>query len=145
MNILKVITPKRITGNFGEKAAVKHLKKLHYKILERNYAAIGSEIDIIAKNKDTVVFVEVKTRTVGHESPMESRPAASVNFEKQKKIIKLASYYLAGYPALSLAENMRIRFDIIEVYVRDENEKKKLENICHIEGAFRRNYEIYKH
>ena len=145
MNILKVLTERRITGNFGEDAAAKHLKKHGYRILERNYVALGNEIDIIAKSKDSLIFVEVKTRTVGHESELESRPAASVNYEKQRKIISAASYYLSQNEYNPKLFGLNVRLDVIEVYIKTENGKRKTDKICHIEGAFRRDYEIYKH
>ena len=86
MNILKILTVKREIGNIGELAAVKFLRKNGYKILERNYVAAGYEIDIIAENRDYTVFTEVKTRTLGAQSPKEARPASSVTPEKQRKL-----------------------------------------------------------
>ena len=128
MNILKILTTNRIKGNIGEDAAAKFLKRKKYKILERNYIALGCEIDIIAENKDTIAFVEVKTRTVGTESDKEIRPAASVTPEKQRKIIKAAKFYTHNRPA-----EKHLRLDIIEVYL---NEDKKVDKILHFEGAF---------
>ena len=79
MQILKLLTRNRIIGNYGEKAAVSYLKKNKFKILEQNYIAHNNEIDIIAKNKEFLVFVEVKTRTVGVNSKSDTtRPAAAV-------------------------------------------------------------------
>lgn len=63
MNILKTT---RQIGNSGEDLACKFLRKSGYQIVARNYLIRGGEIDIIAKDKDTLVFVEVKTR-FGHE------------------------------------------------------------------------------
>ena len=131
MNILKVLTERRKTGNLGEDAAAKLLKKHGYKILARNYEAVDSEIDIIAENKSTTVFVEVKTRTLGHESPKEPRPASSVTPDKQRKIITAAKYFLGTHRT-----GKRVRFDIIEVYV---DEKKKVQKILHLESAFNYN------
>lgn len=54
---------KKLLGRTGEVKAEKFLKKLGYKILAKNYKTVVGEIDIIAKDGDTVVFVEVKTRT----------------------------------------------------------------------------------
>ncbi len=144
MNILKILTPKRITGNFGENAAARYLRKKGYKILERNFVAGGNEIDIIAKSRDTIAFIEVKTRTVGKESPLEPRPAAAVDYEKQRKIIASASLYLTNLQTRGKAEGLRARLDVMEVYVSD-TKKKKTEKIIHIEGAFRKNHEIYQH
>ena len=131
MKILEVLTEKRKIGNIGEKAAAKALKKSGFKILEKNFVALGYEIDIIAKNKEFLVFCEVKTRTIGHESLNETRPASSVTPKKQQKIISLAKYY---YSRKKLGR--KIRFDIIEVFV---SEKKKVERINYLESAFNYN------
>ena len=128
MNILKVLTEKRRTGNVGEDAAARLLRKHGYRILERNYAELGAEIDIIAKNREYYVFVEVKTRTLGHQSPKEPRPASSVTPEKQRKIITVAKWYLGTLP-----RGRKIRFDVIEVYL---DEEKKVQRIMHLENAF---------
>ena len=128
MNILKVLTERRKTGNVGEDAAAKFLRKHGYRILERNFAELGAEIDIIAKNREYYVFVEVKTRTLGHQSPKEPRPASSVTPEKQRKIITVAKWYLGTVP-----KGRKIRFDVIEVYL---NEEKEVQRIMHLENAF---------
>ena len=134
MNILKVLTEKRKTGNIGEDAAAKFLRKHGYRILERNYAELGAEIDIIAKNREYYVFVEVKTRTLGHQSPKEPRPASSVTPEKQRKIIKCAACFLGRYP-----EKPRVSFDVIEVYIEDGQIGVKIKEIKHIQNAFDKN------
>ena len=131
MNILKILTVKREIGNIGELAAVKFLRKNGYKILERNYVAAGYEIDIIAENRDYTVFTEVKTRTLGAQSPKEARPASSVTPEKQRKIIATAKYYLAAH-----ASGRRIRFDVVEVYL---DQSKKVHDIVHLKSAFNYN------
>jgi len=128
MKILEILTEKRKIGNVGERAAEKLLRKSGYKILERNYVALGYEIDIIACDREHTVFCEVKTRTLGKESNKESRPASSVTPEKQKKIITVAKYYNANK---NLSRKMR--FDIIEVFVDDA---KKVQDIKHLTGAF---------
>ena len=135
MNILKILTPKKIIGNFGEKAAAKHLKKNGYKILDKNYVALGAEIDIIAKKENVVAFIEVKTRSTKSLGYKEARPASSVTPEKQRKIIKSAAHYLHRH-----SFNSRIRLDVIEVYT-EENAKGeiKVNQIKHIEGAFDKN------
>ncbi|MBE6635134.1 MAG: YraN family protein [Ruminococcaceae bacterium] len=128
MNILKILTGKRIVGNIGEDAACSYLKKQKYKIKGRNYVAAGHEIDIIAENREYVAFVEVKTRTAGHESIKESRPAASVTPEKQRSIISAARSYAA-----SLNTNKKYRFDVAEVIISEE---KEVLDINYIESAF---------
>lgn len=131
MKILEVLTGKRKTGNKGEKIAVKELKKSGYKIISRNYVANNSEIDIIAENKSTVIFVEVKTRTLGYDNRREPRPASSVTPEKQRKIISAAKYYLGGK-----SNDKRVRLDVIEVYLNKDGTKNK---VVHIENAFNAN------
>lgn len=128
MHILKIRTEKRITGNIGEDAACRYLRKNKYKILARNYISDGHEIDIIAVNREFICFVEVKTRTVGHEDGRELRPASSVNEEKQKAIITAARGFAA-----TLDGSKQLRFDVAEVFL---TENKKVERISYLESAF---------
>ena len=115
-------------------AAAKLLKKKGYKILERNYTALGAEIDIIARKDNLTVFVEVKTRNVKHLGYKEGRPGSSVTPEKQRKIIKVASYYQKNHRL-----DTRLRLDVIEVYTEGEGRFNKIKEIKHIEGAFDKN------
>lgn len=78
------------TGTLGENLAIKYLKKLNYKILERNYRIIGGEIDIVCKDKDYLVFVEVKTR-YSHEFGL---PSESITSFKIKALLKTALFYI---------------------------------------------------
>ena len=134
MNILKIKTPKMELGALGEKMARRYLKRNRYKIVERNFVADGHEIDIIAEDRDTLAFVEVKTRTVGHENPNEPRPASSVDAEKQRGIIAAARFYAAYNPV-----GKKKRFDIVEVYVNEENGKYTLAEIKHLKNTFNLN------
>lgn len=121
---MKKFSTKNI-GEMGEEYAVKFLNKKKYKILERNYRKRYGEIDIIAENKNYIVFVEVKTR---HTDSMTSASDA-VNRQKQLKIIKTASLYLAENETEKFC-----RFDVCEVYVNAAN--LKLVDINYIEAAF---------
>lgn len=112
-------------GEKGEEYTVKFLEKKKYKILERNYRKRYGEIDIIAENKNYIVFVEVKTR---HKDSMTSA-ADAVNRQKQIRIIKTASLYLAENETEKFC-----RFDVCEVYVNSDN--LKLVDINYIEAAF---------
>ena len=141
MKILNILTPKRLIGNLGERAAARYLKRRGYKILERNYVNSGHEIDIIARKNSITVFIEVKTRTVGHQDPREPRPASSVNATKQKAIIETARRYLSAHRTES-----RKRFDIIEVYTEYTGKKYIIKDIRHLENTFNINtaYTPYK-
>ena len=134
MNILKVLTERRVTGNFGEGEAAKLLKKKGYKILAKNHVEGDGEIDIIAADSEFTVFVEVKTRKYGVDNPVKPRAAASVTPEKQRRIIKAAKTYLAYNPT-----DKKVRFDVIEVYYDTEGAKRCVREINHLESAFSTN------
>ena len=131
MNILKVLTERRVTGNFGEGEAAKLLKKKGYKILAKNHVEGDGEIDIIAADSEFTVFVEVKTRKYGVDNPVEPRAASSVTPEKQRRIIKAAKTYLAYNPT-----GKKVRFDVIEVYYDTDGAKRRVREINHLESAF---------
>ncbi len=76
-------------GNQGENLACEHLKKQGYKILERNYRIRGGEIDIVAREGNTLVFVEVKTRW-SHDYGL---PVESMTPWKIKALLKTAKFY----------------------------------------------------
>lgn len=134
MRVLKILTPKRIIGNLGEREASRYLRRHGYRIVKKNYTALGAEIDIIARKKNVTAFVEVKTRNVKYLGYKEARPASSVTPEKQRKIIKAASYYVSHHPT-----DTRLRLDIIEVYTEDINGRIRIKEIKHIENAFDKN------
>lgn len=131
MNILKIKTPKRQLGSYGERMARRYLRHHGYRILKKNFVADSHEIDIIAASRDTVAFVEVKTRSVGHENPNEPRPASSVDAQKQRGIIKAARFYTAYNPS-----DKKKRFDIIEVYVNNKNGRYSVADIKHLVNTF---------
>jgi putative endonuclease len=106
-------------GKLGEALAVKYLKKQGYEIICVNYKTPLGEIDIIARDKDTIVFVEVKSRT----SSAYGSAKAAVTPEKQKKISKNALYYLKTPSQM----NIRARFDVVAVH--SSNEKCEVEII----------------
>ncbi len=130
MRVLKVATDERRLGDFGEKEAAKFLRKAGYKILHTNYVDRGHEIDIVAQNKEYLVFVEVKTRDISKSNPKEPRPASAVDKKKQMSII-LAAKYLA-----LTVKGKKKRFDVIEVYVDGSGPCPKIVDIKHLIGAF---------
>ena len=116
---------KKLLGGIGEKYAVKYLKKNKYKILEQNYVTHFGEIDIIAKDNDCYVFIEVKTRT----SDKFGEPMEAVTPYKQRHVIRSAQSYLM---LNQIDENqVEIRFDVIEV--KSDNGKNE---INHVKNAF---------
>ncbi len=134
MNILKVLTQKRVTGNIGEDKAADFLRSCGYKIIKRNYTCPAGEIDIIAENEATLAFIEVKTRTEARISKKEVRPAAAVTPEKQRKIISCAKYFIGKRPP-----EKRISLDVIEVYLTKDESGADLSRAVHIKNAFNYN------
>ena len=84
-------TNKRSTGNYGEQLAEEFLKNLGYEIVKKNFHYGHGEIDLIAKDKDVLVFVEVKYR----KNLDFGEPEYAVNKSKQNQIRKIAEAYLA--------------------------------------------------
>ena len=109
-------------GQKGEDLAAEHLKKAGYKILYRNWKWGKHEIDIIAENKDFIIFAEVKTRTDDYQM----HPVTAVTSEKQKSIIWAAEGYLKKFNI-----DKESRFDVITIIKKDEDFE-----IDHIEDAF---------
>ena len=109
-------------GIKGEEEAKKHLLGKGYKILHINWKSGKREIDIIAEDKDFIVFVEVKTRTDDYHM----HPRHAVTSEKQKSIIYAAQNYLERYKI-----DKESRFDIISVITDG-----KTTEVEHIEDAF---------
>ena len=98
-------------GTLGERAAKKHLRRLGLKFLAANFRSDRGEIDLVFRDDDCLVFVEVKTRS----SEKWTRPAASVNAHKRRRLSQCALDYL------KLLKNppVKIRFDIVEVLLAD--------------------------
>ena len=94
-------------GRQGEDAAVRHLKELGYQIVERNYRTMLGEIDIIAKEKGDLVFVEVKTRS----GTGFGVPAESITPRKCRQISKTAMLYLSQHKLTDAPA----RFDVVSV------------------------------
>ena len=109
----------KILGIEGEAKAKQFLIDKKYKVLETNYTTKIGEIDIIAKYKDMIVFVEVKDR----QTKRFGLPREAVTPYKQRKIRLVATQYLQSH---KLLEN-KVRFDCIEILG---------DTITHIENAF---------
>jgi putative endonuclease len=102
-------------GKKGEEVALRFLKKKGYKIIEKNYVCKMGEMDIIAREKDTLVFVEVKTRTSMAFGP----PQLAVNSAKQMQLSKVALYFLKE----NRLEDIKARFDVVAILLRPKGEE----------------------
>ena len=103
---------RHILGKQGEEIAIDYLNKKGYKILEKNFLCRQGEIDVIALEDNYIVFIEIKSRT----NTEFGLPSESVTKKKIKKILKAASYYLY----IRKLENLDVRIDAIEVYIKQE-------------------------
>ena len=120
----------RAFGRICEGVVCKWLEGKGYRIVARNFAVKGAEIDIIASTSDALVFFEVKSRHAGYDASKYGRPARAVNALKQRHIAIAAQSFLKQYPSRKSK-----RFDVIEVIVDEQDTYTSFE-IKHIKSAF---------
>lgn len=113
-------------GAWGEALAAEYLRKKRYQILEANFRTRIGEIDLIASNRQYLVFVEVKLR----KNADFAMAREFVDYRKQGKIRSTAQLYLAYHPT-----QLQPRFDVIEIYAPEGMETKS-PVINHLEDAF---------
>src|SRR5437867_4284527 len=111
-------------GELGERAAKKHLKKLGLKFLTANFRSARGEMDLVFRDDDCLVFVEVKTRS----SEDWMRPAAAVNAERRRRLTRTALDYLR----LLKNPSVKVRFDIVEVLL----ESGQVREVRHLPNSF---------
>ncbi len=114
---------KRVKGDEGELYTQKWLRRHRYKITDTNYSCRFGEIDIIAQKGEYICFVEVKTRS----SNSMDRPAAAVDYHKQRRIITTAGHFLMSFDG-----GLQPRFDVAEVIL----DNGKVKEFNYIENAF---------
>ena len=119
------IRPLDSFGDRGERIAERYLLKQGYVIVDRSYQNAIGEIDLIAVDDRTVVFVEVKTRS-SHE---KGHPAEAVDAEKQKQLTRVGLSYMKWH---HLSE-VSVRFDVIAITWPSRSDEPQIE---HFENAF---------
>ena len=119
--------PRKPLGNFGERVAAAHLEAKGYAILDRNFRVAEAELDLVARDGDTLVFVEVRTRR-GGEAGMA---ALSVNARKALQLQHAAAWYIEEHPHLA---DDPMRIDVVTVELRRDG---TLDKVTHIENAVR--------
>jgi len=117
-------TKAQVRGKWGEKHALEYLKSKNYTLVAESFRSRFGEIDLIVKNPEYIVFVEVKLR----KNSAFAQAREFVGREKQRKMIATANYWLT-----SQRSPLQPRFDVIEVYAPDESARPE---IIHIENAF---------
>ena len=122
---LRRVFPQKTLGRRGEDAAARYLQRLGYKILARGRRLASGELDLVALDGRTIVFVEVKTRTsedVGH-------PADAVDADKQRRLTRLAVTFLKRHGLLEYPS----RFDVVAITWPDSRGRPSIE---HFKNAF---------
>lgn len=113
-------------GRWGEETAAAYLRRKWYRIVEKNYTTRFGEIDLIARNRRFLVFVEVKLR----KNDAHGAARDFVTAAKQDRLRKTAELWLSEHPTL-----LQPRFDVIEVYAPQGSETTK-PKIVHLRDAF---------
>jgi putative endonuclease len=113
-------------GKTGEELAAQHLQRLGYEVLARNHRTRFGELDIVASDGESIVFVEVKTRSAG-----SGRPWDSLHDLKRAQVRRMAAAYLSDVRDRPRAAELR--FDAIGVILGRDGSLVELE---HIQGAF---------
>lgn len=125
-------TPEHLRrGQLGERAAKQHLRRAGLKFLTANFKSARGEIDLVFRDGDCLVFVEVKTRS----SEDWTRPAAAVNARKRRLLTQTALDYLK----LLKHPQVKVRFDIVEVLLKEGEvtEVRHLANTFAMEKPYR--------
>jgi putative endonuclease len=110
---------KKLLGAFGEDEAIKLLKKNGYRILERNFRTRFGEIDVIATDKKTLVFVEVKTRS----SDSHGSAKHAITDKKKSHLVKASLVYMSRLPEDS---EVQVRYDVVAIDRGEDNSTAEL-------------------
>lgn len=125
---------KRSFGHTGENTAALFLEKAGFEIVGKNVYVGRCEIDIIAKNHDLLLFVEVKTRRqIPDVKSIYGRPATAVNYSKRQNMLSSARRYL--YENREEVSGLQPRIDIIEVYVDPSVSEYRVLDVKHFPNA----------
>jgi len=116
--------PRQALGRDAETAAAAYLTRAGFRVVERNVRLGHGEIDLVCRDGDVVVFVEVKCRRATWGDP----PAAAVSWHKQRRLTRLAQHYLKW----RRLDGVRCRFDVVSVTLDAAGRA----GLAHVRGAF---------
>jgi putative endonuclease len=119
-----VTNARQALGRAAEDAAARHLARAGLAVVERNVRFAEGEIDLVCRERDVVVFVEVKCR----RATWGDAPAAAVAWHKQRRLTRLAQHYLKG----RRLEGARCRFDVVSVTL----DARGALDVRHLRAAF---------
>ena len=117
---------RRALGQHGEELAAAHLAELGYDIVSRNWRTRTGELDIVARDGEWLVFVEVRARRTGRAAavPMLGRPEESVTPRKQLQLVAMADAYLFEMPWSGA-----LRIDVIALEIRPDGSVARLNHL----------------
>ena len=118
----RTASPQARLGRTGEWLAGEHYERLGYRILERNYRTAGGELDLVAFDGRTLVFIEVKTRSAGGFQPI-----ASISAAKQRRMRATAAAWLRERTKRPHAR--MLRFDAVGIVINDSGRLLELERV----------------
>jgi len=118
---------RRSLGDFGERVAAAHLEARGYAIVDRKFRVAEAELDLVARDRDQLVFVEVRTRRGGERG----MAALSVSATKAAKVLQAAAWYIERHPEVA---DLPARIDVITVELARNG---RLLSVEHIEDAIR--------
>jgi putative endonuclease len=126
--------PRRVLGRLGERLAGEHLERLGFAVVERNARTRHGEIDLVAFDGDTMIFVEVKSRRAGRRwrPTPEEQPLAWLRPRQRARLRRLAAAWLHATRAARPRAHS-IRFDAVGIVVDDRD---RLVCLDHLEGAW---------
>jgi putative endonuclease len=124
---MRLPSERQALGDFGERTAAAHLEAKGYRVLGRKFRTRDAEIDLIARDRDAIVFVEVRTRRGAYPG----MAALSITRTKAKKLLVAADRYLEQHPD---AADSPLRIDVVAIELGADG---LLRNVIHIEDAVR--------
>lgn len=120
---------KDAVGRYGERVAADHLVSAGFAILDRNWRCNDGELDIVARDGEAIVFVEVKTRS----STAYGDPAEAISAAKAARIRKLAMLWLQEHRSLPTRYRRELRFDVVSVL---RSQAGGAASVRHLRAAF---------
>ncbi|MEX0749278.1 MAG: YraN family protein [Dehalococcoidia bacterium] len=120
-------SPRKSLGDFGERVAAAHLEAKGYRIIERNFRVFEAEIDLVARDVDALVFVEVRTRKGGDQG----MAALSVGPRKTAQLLRAVDWYVERNPDCA---ELPLRIDVVTVELTRDG---ALRSVTHYEDAVR--------
>jgi putative endonuclease len=114
-----VTDPRQVLGRQGEAAARAHLERRGVRIVMENFTCPAGEIDLVGRTRDSLIFIEVKTRKSRAFGP----PHLAVHQQKQRQIVRTAEWYLAEHRMSDVA----CRFDVVAVTFSEDEEAPRID------------------